>query len=139
MKVVIDTSVWISALIQKNSKARELLRLALQGNILPQMSDTLFCEYKAVMKRKKIQSLTPLSIEEQTILLDAYLSTCAWNEIYYSWRPNLKDEDDNFIVELAVASGAQYILTYNLKDFSDAELSFNYKVATPETFIKEIL
>ncbi len=138
MKVVIDTSVWISALIQKNSKARELLRLALQGNILPQMSEALFCEHEAVMSRKKIQSLTPLSVEEQNILLDAYLATCTWNEIYYSWRPNLKDEDDNFIVELAVASGAKYILTYNLKDFSDAELSFNYKVTTPETFIKEI-
>ncbi len=139
MKVVIDTSVWISALIQKNSKARELLRLALQGSIVPQMSGTLFCEYEAVMKRSKIQSLTPININDQEALLDAYLSTCSWNEIYYSWRPNLKDEDDNFIVELAVASGARYILTYNLKDFSDTELSFNYKVMTPETFIKDIL
>ncbi|MCB4762002.1 MAG: PIN domain-containing protein [Sulfurovum sp.] len=78
-----------------------------------------------------------MNTEEQDILLDAYLSTCSWNEIYYSWQPNLKDGDDNFLVELAVASGARYILTYNLKDFTDTELLFDYTVTTPETFIKE--
>ena len=53
------------------------------------------------------------------------------------WRPNLKDEDDNFIVELAVASGVEYIITYNIKDFQNPELTFKHKVITPEQFIKE--
>ncbi len=138
MKVVIDTSVWISALIKKESSARELLRLVFLGKVSPQMSESLFKEYESVMKRKKIQSLTPLSADEQQTLFHAYLSQCKWNDIYYSWRPNLKDEDDNFLVELAVSSGSEAIITYNIKDFTNAELVFNHIITTPEDFIKEI-
>ncbi|MGM0519297.1 MAG: putative toxin-antitoxin system toxin component, PIN family [Campylobacterota bacterium] len=139
MKIVIDTSVWISALIKKNSKSRELLRLVFQAKFHPQMSEALFKELEDVMKRKKIQDLTPLSLVEQNELLEAYLSTCKWNEIYYTWRPNLKDENDNFVVELAVASGTGAIITYNVKDFKSAELIFKHKVTTPENFIKGML
>jgi len=138
MKVVIDTSVWISALITKNSQAREVLRLVFKKELLPQMSEALLKEYESVMKRKKIQTLTPLNKEEQEELFNAYLSTCRYNKIYYTWRPNLKDEGDNFLVELAVSSGAEVILTYNLKDFKNAELIFAHKITTPEEFIKEM-
>jgi len=138
MKIVIDTSVWISALITKESQARELLRLVFHAKLFPQISESLFREYEEVMKRKKIQNLTPLSQEEQNDLFEAYLSRCKWNEIYYMWRPNLKDENDNFVVELAVASGAEAIITYNVKDFKNAELIFKHKIMTPEDFIKEM-
>ncbi len=138
MKIVIDTSVWISALITKESQARELLRLVFHAKLFPQISEALFREYEEVMKRKKIQNLTPLSQEEQNDLFEAYLSRCKWNEIYYMWRPNLKDENDNFVVELAVASGAEAIITYNVKDFKNAELIFKHKIMTPEDFIKEM-
>lgn len=138
MKIVIDTSVWISALITKDSKAREILRMVFRSKLFPQMSEALFREYEDVMKRKKIQELTPLSLKEQDELFEAYLSTCKWNEIYYMWRPNLQDENDNFIVELAVASGAEVIITYNVKDFKSAELIFKHKIITPEDFIKEM-
>ncbi len=138
MKIVIDTSVWISALITKESQARELLRLVFREELFPQMSEALFVEYESVMKRVKIQKLTPLSAEEQSELFNAFLSTCRWNDIYYTWRPNLKDENDNFLVELAVSSGAKAIITYNVKDFKDAELLFSHKVITPEDFLKEI-
>jgi len=137
MKVVIDTSVWISALITKDSDARELLRLVFQNRVFPQMGEALFYEYEAVIRRKKIQNLTPLSKDEQTTLLNAFMSTCRWNEIYYTWRPNLNDEDDNFVVELAVASGSEVIITYNLKDFKSSQLKFTHKIITPEDFIKD--
>ena len=139
MKIVIDTSVWISALITRESDARKLLRLVFEKKVSPQISEALFREYEEVMKRKKIQTLSPLRVEEQNRLLNAYLSMCRWNEIYYMWRPNLSDEDDNFVVELAVASGAEVIITYNLKDFKSAELSFSHKIVTPEIFIKDFL
>jgi len=139
MKIVIDTSVWISALITKKSKARELIRLVFEKKLSPQISETLFKEYESVMKRVKVQKLTPLNSEEQQELLNAYLSMCRWNDIYYTWRPNLKDENDNFLVELAIASGAEVILTYNVKDFKNAELIFKHTITTPELFLKEIL
>lgn len=135
MKVVIDTSVWISALIKKESKARDLLRLAFKQKIFPQINEPLFREYENVMNREKIQKLTPLSKTEQNELFEAFLATCRWNEIYYL----LKDENDNFLIELAVASGAKAIITYNIKDFKNSELIFKHKVVTPENFLKDML
>src|ERR1700687_636005 len=42
---------------------------------------------------------------EQTQLLDAFLSRTRLVEVYYRWRPNLPDEGDNHVLELAVAAG----------------------------------
>jgi len=139
MNVVIDTNVWISALISKNGLAREIIRLALKGKISPQISTSLFIEYEAVMKREKIQNICSLTIEEQEELFQAFLSTCKWNEIFYLWRPNLKDINDDFLVELAVASNSEIIITDNIKDIISSELKFNFKVLTPEIFLKRKL
>ena len=41
-----------------------------------------------------------LNFEEREILVNALYSVCRIVDISYLWRPNLKDEGDNFIVEL---------------------------------------
>ena len=38
--------------------------------------------------------------------------------------PNLRDESDNHLIELAVAAGAETIITANKRDFADSELLF---------------
>jgi len=50
---------------------------------------------------------------------------------HFLWRPNLKDEKDNFLVEIAVAAQPCTIITHNVKDFSQGELNF------PDVFIKQ--
>nr|WP_228025325.1 PIN domain-containing protein [cf. Phormidesmis sp. LEGE 11477] len=45
------------------------------------------------------------------------MSISHWTFIYYTWRPNLKDEADNHLIELAIAGSASLIATNNLKDF----------------------
>jgi putative PIN family toxin of toxin-antitoxin system len=138
MKVVIDTNVWISALISKSGGAREVIRLALQEQTIPQISTTLFLEYEGVMKRQMIQNLCVLSADEQEELFDAFLSTCQWSEIYYLWRPNLDDEGDDFLIELAIASNAKMIITDNTKDLTSGELQFDIEVLTPKQFLERI-
>jgi len=70
---------------------------------------------------------------------DAFLNVCRWVDIYYAWRPNLRDEADNHLIELAVAGGATRLVTKNLRDFRNAELIFpGVKVLSPEEFIKEV-
>ncbi len=136
MKVVVDTNIWISALISKDGTNREIIRQALMEKISPQISTTLFLEYEAVMKREKIQKLCSLNIEEQTELFQAFLSTCQWNEIFYLWRPNLADKNDDFLIELAVASNSRVIITDNTKDLAFGELHFDIEVLTPKQFLE---
>ncbi len=76
---------------------------------------------------------------ERNELLDIFLATCAWTRIYFAWRPNLPDEADNHLVELAVAGRARYIVTRNLRDVARMELNFpELRVVSPEDFLKEI-
>jgi putative PIN family toxin of toxin-antitoxin system len=136
MNVVIDTNVWISALISKDGLSRDVIRLAFNDEISPQISTSLFLEYETVMKRKKIQDLCSLTLEEQNELFQAFLSTYKWNEIFYLWRPNLNDKDDDFLIELAVASNSKMIITENKKDLSSGELKFDFEVLTPKEFLE---
>lgn len=113
-KIVIDTSVFIGSLISPEGTSRELIRSCLKGTYQPLMGNSLLCKYESVIYRDIIQQKCPLSIEEIEILLNALLSVSQWVSIYYLWRPNLKDEGDNHLIELAIAGGANIIATYNI-------------------------
>jgi len=136
-KVVIDTSVVISALIGKRGASREVLRRCLNGQYAPLISSALFQEYEAVSSRKKIQQICPLGRVEIRKLLNAFYSVCNWVPIYYLWRPNLKDESDNFLIELALAGNSEMIVTNNVKDLAGAELRFDpLRILRPEQLLR---
>ncbi|NJN20056.1 MAG: putative toxin-antitoxin system toxin component, PIN family [Leptolyngbya sp. RL_3_1] len=136
-KIVIDTSVFISALIGPSGPSRELLRLTLQGRFLPLFTTTLFCEYESVCQRQVILERCSLAQDEIKELTEALLSVSQWVTVYYTWRPNLTDEADNHLIELAVAGNAEIIVTNNIKDFKNAELLFpNLSIAKPENVIR---
>lgn len=138
-KIVIDTSVLISALIGKAGPAREIVRRCLLGQLKPLVSTALFLEYEAVSNRPKIKELCPLNEEEIGELLSSFYAVCEWVQIHYLWRPNLKDEGDNFLIELAVAGNAKCIITNNLKDMRNAELQFDgLKVYAPEEYLRGV-
>jgi len=136
-KVVIDTSVIISALIGKRGANREVIRQCLTGKYLPLISNPLFQEYEDVSSRKRVKAICPLSVMEVRDLLNAFYSVCSWVPIYYLWRPNLKDEDDNFLIELALAGNSQTIVTNNVKDLEAAELRFeDLRILTPQQILR---
>lgn len=55
-----------------------------------------------------------------------------WVVPYFGWRPNLRDEGDNHLIELAVAGNARAIVTHNVRDLRHGELSWkNLRVLTP--------
>jgi putative PIN family toxin of toxin-antitoxin system len=136
-RIVIDTSVFISALIGPKGPSRELIRRCLLGEYQPLMGNVLFTEYEAVLSRPKIIDCCPLSSTEMTDLFAAFLSVSEWVNIYYLWRPNLGDEGDNHLIELAVAGNAKTIATNNVKDFRSAELIFpELAIAPPEQILR---
>jgi len=135
--IVVDTCVIISALIGEQGPSRAVLRQCLKGIYNPLIGNTLFSEYEDVSSRENIVNLCPLTEIEIRQLLSSFYSVCHWVSIKYLWRPNLHDEGDNFLIELALAGNATHIVTNNINDLVNAELKFpNLKVLTPEQLLR---
>jgi putative PIN family toxin of toxin-antitoxin system len=138
MKIVIDTNIFVSAIMNAEGAPRHVVRLCLQGQVVPLMSNALFIEYQDVCGRDDLFDDRLISRQDRLALLDAFFSTCLWIPIYYLWRPNLRDEADNHVVELAVGGGAEVLVTANKRDFVQAELLFpQLKVQTAGEFLAQ--
>lgn len=102
------------------------------------MGAALFAEYESLHAREALFKRCMPTKAERQAMLDAFCSICKWVNVYYAWRPNLPDESDNHLIELAMAGGADAILTHNVKDFRRSELRFpDLKIVTPATWFKQ--
>jgi putative PIN family toxin of toxin-antitoxin system len=136
-KIVIDTNVFVSALLSEDGAARAVLRMALTGEVRPLFGNALFAEYESLLSRSELWRTCPVSASDREFLLDALLACSDWLRIHFLWRPNLIDEADNHVLELAVAGGAEAVVTANARDFSRAELVFpDVVILTPGAFLK---
>jgi predicted nucleic acid-binding protein len=134
----VDTNVLIGAVLSKGGgDNREVLRQCFLGLAQPIMGIALFCEYEDLFGRAELMKQCPLPTKDQRALLESFLSVCDWVKVYYLWRPNLPDEGDNHLIELAVAGAAEAIITNNLRDLNGGELLFpGIKILTPKQFIQ---
>ena len=123
-RVVIDANIFVPARMNARGAPRAVLRLALERQIVPVFGNALLREYENVLSRDRLFASAPFTRGDIDTLLDALLSVSEWRSIYYLWRPNLPDEGDNHLIELAVAANAEAIITANTKDFARADLVF---------------
>ena len=138
MFTVIDTNVFVGACLGLGA-ANAVVAACLNGQCTPLMSAALFAEYEDVLQRTALFEGCRLSVAERDELLDIFMSHCIWTRVYYLWRPNLRDEGDNHLIELAVAAGADLIISRNVRDLRGGQLPFaGLQIMTPEAFLKEI-
>jgi putative PIN family toxin of toxin-antitoxin system len=138
MKVVVDTNVVVGACLGTGASSY-VIEACVRRQCQPLMGNALFAEYEDVFGRGDLFSGCPLTAVERDVLLDVFYSRCLWTRVYFAWRPNLPDEGDNHLVELAVAGGAEFIVTRNLRDLKHMELRFpQFRVVSPEDFLKEV-
>jgi putative PIN family toxin of toxin-antitoxin system len=120
--LVLDSNVLASSFTSGKGASRELLRQVLRGECVAAISVPLFLEYEDVLARPQVRQRCALSAREQEQLFDAFLARTELVEVYYRWRPNLRDESDNHVLELAIAAGSIPIITFNRRDFVGGEL-----------------
>ncbi len=135
-RVVLDTNVFVAALRSQGGASRAVLRLCLKRRCQPLMGEKLFNEFEEVLGRSGLFRTSPLTPREGEELLDAFLSVCEWVRVFYLWRPNLPDEGDNHLIELAVAGAAATLVTQNVRDVRGGELRFpQLRIETPAQFM----
>jgi len=134
VNVVIDTNVLISALKSNRGASHKLLLSLIDARFVPNISVPLFVEYESVAKRPEI--LNHLGKSDIDSILNYFISKSSIREIFYLWRPFLKDPKDDLLLEVAVESGSEFIITFNKKDFLDCEKQFGIKIVTPQEFMQ---
>ena len=131
--IVLDTNVLVAALLRGGGTGRAVLRACLRGQYQPVLGPALLAEYEDVLGRAELFATSVLSVRERNEVFDGFLNRARWVEVFYAWRPNLPDEADNHLIELAVAAQAEAIVTRNLRDLSRGELKFpSLRMLTPE-------
>lgn len=124
MRYLLDTNVLVAAMRSRSGASNALVRRALQGDLPLLVHQKLVLEYRDVLSRPDILAQTGLAWQDIELVLAHLVASAHEVQVRYLWRPNLKDEGDNLIVEIAVAAWPCTIVTHNLKDFVNAELRF---------------
>ncbi len=127
-----DTNVLYAGLRSSRGASYALLRAIDKGAVRIVLSTALLFEYEDVVRRHQVEvGLSDQDIEE---LLNALCQVSEHQKVYFLWRPCLPDAADDHILELAVASGAESIVTHNVRHFEGAA-QFGIRVCT----VKEIM
>lgn len=121
-----------SALRSSSGASYQILLAADRGDFEIALSVPLLAEYDDVSSRPD----SGISIPPQAV--DSIISRIAQiarkQTIYYLWRPLVPDPKGDMVLELAIASGASHIVTFNRKDLAPAS-RFSISVVTPSHFL----
>ena len=70
-------------------------------------------------------------------IVDTFCRLGSRQTVRFRLRPALRDPDDEFLLELAAASQADFLVTYNVRDFRGSEV-YGIRPVTPGEFLRTI-
>jgi len=137
MRYLLDTCVVLSALRSRHGASNAILRQAFEGQLPVVVHFKLVAEYRDVLLREEQLRATGLDARTVQRFLAAYVGIADEVQVHFLWRPNLPDENDNFIIEMAIAASPCTIVTHNVSDFRRGERRFaGVEVARPVDILR---
>jgi len=138
LRLVLDTNALVTALCNREGASHLLIRWVLTDKLVLLASPALWLEYEAVIKRPEIRLRHGISLENLDIVLDTLAAHVEPVHLNYLWRPQLRDPNDEMVLETALNACADALVTFNTEDFADAADRFTLKLVTPAECIKLI-
>ena len=129
MRVVADTNVIVSGLLNPYGIPAEILRLLLAGELIPIYDARIISEYREVLYRPKFK----FNIESINVLVKE-IEVIGSLVLPVSIKSSLPDPDDNIFLEAAIAGDAKIIITGNKSHFPK-KLCSGINVFSPSEFI----
>ena len=134
-RVVLDTNVLIAVLRSRNGASFQVLERVGRGLFEIILTVPLVLEYEDVAKRKaRSAGLLHSDVDD---ILDYMCHVGELRDIFFLWRPFLKDPLDDMVLEAAVEGHCDFILTHNVKDFAGVE-QFGLEVLRPGAFLSKL-
>ena len=138
LRLVLDTDVIVAALRSPKGASAALIGAALDRKIIMLANVPLFFEYEAKCTSPIHWTAAGLVLEQAHIFVDALAVLIEPVKTHYLWRPALRDPNDEMVLEAAVNGRADFIVTFNLRDYGDVPGKFGIEVLTPATAIRRV-
>lgn len=132
--IVIDTNVMVSALRSSLGASHLLVQNIAERKVEYAISAALIFEYEDAIKRD-MESI-PLTDKELDLFLDSIIALGSTFAPYFLWRPFLSDPKDDHVLELAMVSQSETIITYNQRDFKGIE-KFGIQTLPPKVYLRK--
>jgi predicted nucleic acid-binding protein len=133
---VIDTNVVVAGFRSPKGVSARTLVACRNGEHRMAVSAAMIFEYEAVLSRPEHLHAADATTDDAGRFVDAICAFADWVRPTWLWRPQLRDPDDEMVLEAAV-SGAADIVTFNVRDFLPAA-RFGVRVLTPRQLWTEI-
>jgi putative PIN family toxin of toxin-antitoxin system len=137
-RVVLDSSVIVSAFRSRHGASFSVLGLIADSILVPLATPALFLEYEEVLKRPAQREVSGLSLQQIDFALSALAAAVEPVEVRFSWRPQLADANDEMVFEAAVNGRADVLVTHNLVDFAKAAPRFGLVLLPPGELLKRM-
>jgi predicted nucleic acid-binding protein len=131
-------NVVLTAIRSRAGASAELVRRVRLGQARMLATVPLFCEYEAVLTRPEHLKAAGITSGEMAIFLDGLASFVEPVETFFLWRPQLRDANDDMVLEAAVNGRADALVTYNLRDFASAATRFGVFLARPPQILDRL-
>lgn len=134
MRIVLDSSVLVAASRSRNGASFHIVSMLPSPKFEIALTIAVYTEWQAVLTRS--EHLPPGATPDMALGFLRYLASIAHlQDVHFLWRPFLRDPDDDMVLECAVASGSEFIVTHNVKDFRRVQ-ELNVQAITPVGFLK---
>lgn len=138
MRLVLDTNILVAAIRSSSGASNELIEALLLRKATLLLSITLFLEYQAICLLPVHRRASGISEEAVNRLLGSLADLAVPVDIYFQWRPQLRDPKDEMVLEAAVNGRADAIVTFNQRDFGQAPATFGVEVLRPGEVLRRI-
>lgn len=135
--MILDTDVIVAAIRSASDASAEIVRSVLRGELIIEATVALVLEYEAVVTRAEHLHVGGLTEIEALEIIDALAALAHPVSIHFHWRPQLRDADDEMVLEAAINAQSRTIVTFNKRDFAAAAYRFGVTIATPAEFLEK--
>ncbi len=133
-----DTDAVVAAMRSPAGASAAIIRAVRSKQATLLLSVPLAMEYEAVCRRPEHRLAAGLSVRQVGVFLDAIVAMGEPVLTYFLWRPQLRDPNDEMVLEAAVNGGADAVVTFNLRDYGNAAAQFGVEVLLPRDAIMRI-
>ena len=146
LRAVFDTNVLVAGFSSSRGASFALLDKVMDARFVLLASPALWLEYEAVLKRPEIRKMHRLTLQDIDDALNALCFHVVPVTAHFLWRPQLRDPNDEMVLEAAINGMATHLVTFNLRDFElpvqrhqkARAKRMGPRACTPSDFLKQL-